>query len=449
MEEERDIEYELKVQRATQAAIWALPAVGMYDIVLSIQRDLGGEIYNDIASLSQPMTSQHGFLTANDVTPYLIAGFTTKDGALVVEVPPATDKVNMFGSFVNAWDTPIADIGRDGEDKGEGGKYLFLPADYEGDDPEGDYLVFRPDTNNINMAFRPVATPLGTTEDAVLHARKLKMYKLSEVNNPPETTFIDPTGTDWNTLPTYDLTYWTDIYGMIQGEVVLERDKAMYSMLADLGIEDGKPFNPSPETEKALLEGLSLAYDSMQNYFLNEALMPFWENAQWSSFDIPEGQSELGFPFVDDAKILIDERAGGYYFWATYLPAKLGGSTFYLLGLRDGEGNLLDGESTYKLNVPADTPAEDFWSVIVYSMKSKGFVYGSPRVGISDKIDGDELIYNDDGSVDIYFGPNPPTGYERNTIPTGEDFFLAFRWYGPGETLFDKSWRLNDLEKVN
>ncbi|MCW1891561.1 DUF1214 domain-containing protein [Vibrio chagasii] len=34
---------------------------------------------------------------------------------------------------------------------------------------------------------------------------------------------------------------------------------------------------------------------------------------------------------------------------------QLGGSTFYLTGLRDSEGEMLDGKATYKLNVPADT----------------------------------------------------------------------------------------------
>jgi len=104
------------------------------------------------------------------------------------------------------------------------------------------------------------------------------------------------------------------------------------------------------------------------------------------------------------------QRAGGAYFWITYLPKVLGGGTFYLTGLRDNKGAFLNGTDTYRLRVPADTPAKDFWSVIVYSMKSKGL--------------------------------------ESNWVPTGEDFFLLFRLYGPDQPLFDKTWRLGDVEKV-
>lgn len=82
------------------------------------------------------------------------------------------------------------------------------------------------------------------------------------------------------------------------------------------------------------------------------------------------------------------------------LVAKLGGSTFYLTGLRDSDGNLFDGKSTCKLRVAKDTPAKDFWSAIVYNMKTKGFVDGAKKVGNSSR-DKDTLKFNDNGSVDI------------------------------------------------
>lgn len=64
-----DIEYQLMVQRATQTAIWGMPAAGMTDFFKGIRRDLGGD-YNDVAYLNKPFDSKHGFLTANDVTAY-------------------------------------------------------------------------------------------------------------------------------------------------------------------------------------------------------------------------------------------------------------------------------------------------------------------------------------------------------------------------------------------
>jgi hypothetical protein len=81
-------------------------------------------------------------------------------------------------------------------------------------------------------------------------------------------------------------------------------------------------------------------------------------------------------------------------------------------------------------------------------MKTKGFVQGAPRVGLSSR-NADTMQVNDDGSYDVYFAPEAPKGYEANWIPTGEDFFLLFRLYGPETRDFYKTWTLDDVEKVN
>ena len=61
------------------------------------------------------------------------------------------------------------------------------------------------------------------------------------------------------------------------------------------------------------------------------------------------------------------------------------------------------------------------------------------------------LEMNADGSADVYFGPQAPKGKENNWVPTNPEkgFFLIFRFYGPLEGIIDKSWKLNDLEKLD
>ena len=435
----------MKVQRACEAAIWGMPAVSVYDIELSTQRDLGAK-FGDIVYFTKPMTSRHGFLTANDVTPYTVASLSCKDDPLVIEIPPAGEKVSFFGTLVDAWQTPLADVGPPGADKGKGGKYLFLPPGYDGKVPDG-YLVYRPLTYSVNFAFRPIAKNGGTSEDQSAYVKTMKIYRLSEAAKPPKTTFVDAYPKKWNTLPVYDMTYFTDLNTVIQKEPILERDKAMMALLAGIGIEKGKEFKPDAETKKALEEGLKRAYDSMQHHFINKAMMPYWKDKQWQVWKFAKGQPEAGFPYVTEARVLVDERAGGSYFWITYLPKVLGGGSFYLTGLRDSDGELMNGTDTYKLNVPANTPAKDFWSVIVYSMKTKGFVEGVDRVGLSSN-NKDTMKSNEDGSVDVYFAPKAPKGLKSNWIPTGEDFFLLFRLYGPDKPLFDKTWILDDVQKV-
>jgi hypothetical protein len=57
---------------------------------------------------------------------------------------------------------------------------------------------------------------------------------------------------------------------------------------------------------------------------------------------------------------------------------------------------------------------------------------------------------NADGSVDVYFGPQAPAGREANWVPTDPKgkFALLFRLYRPEKPLFDKTWKLPDVERV-
>ena len=172
------------------------------------------------------------------------------------------------------------------------------------------------------------------------------------------------------------------------------------------------------------------------------------EGNQWQGPNVAPEQAASGFPFATNDRLLIDERSGGVYFWATFIPKKLGGGSFYLMGLRDSAGGLFDGASSYRLRVPPDTPAADFWSVIAYSMETKGFIEDAETVGLS-SLDAEKLQAHDDGSIDVYFGPEPPAGLRSNWIPTGQAFFLIFRFYGPEKPLFEKTWQLPDVERVN
>jgi hypothetical protein len=102
------LRYEMTVQRACEAAIWAmLPAIGIYGIEASITRDLAGK-FGDVVYFRKPMESRHDFLTANDVPPYVTSAQRTKVGPLVVEVPAAGEKASepAIASFSSASAAP-------------------------------------------------------------------------------------------------------------------------------------------------------------------------------------------------------------------------------------------------------------------------------------------------------------------------------------------------------
>lgn len=223
----------------------------------------------------------------------------------------------------------------------------------------------------------------------------------------------------------------------------------MYGALRAIGIEKGKPFEPTDEWVKIYEDGARCAFNYMQDRWTASGVMlvPFnGDKNHWQQPNVPPDQAAAGFPFEDRGVPLMDARVDPY-FWATYFPVILGGNSFYLMSLQDSDGNQLNGTDTYRLRVPKDTPAGDFWSAIVYSMVSKGFVRNAERVGVSSR-EKETMKVNEDGSVDLYFAPEAPDGWEANWVSTGDDWFSIFRFYGPEQALFDKTFVLPDFEKV-
>src|SRR5210317_830121 len=155
-----DIEYDIMVQRAAQAAIYYMPAVAQVDFIKATIR--GGGDYDTVNFVSKPFGSEKGFLTANDTTAYAWGSISVKQGAMVVEVPPMTDKIDYFGSFISAWHVPMIDVGSKGADEGKGGKYLFLPPDYDDKhgtaaelEAQGYIIVTGMDGHDASYSFRP------------------------------------------------------------------------------------------------------------------------------------------------------------------------------------------------------------------------------------------------------------------------------------------------------
>lgn len=106
------------------------------------------------------------------------------------------------------------------------------------------------------------------------------------------------------------------------------------------------------------------------------------------------------------------------------------------------------GARSYRLHVPANPPAEDFWSITVCDNVTRSMVQNkSNKAALSSK---NKLMSNSDGSVDLYFGPTAPKGRESNWIDTrpAKGFFVWFRAYSPTTAYFEKSWSLPDVEEI-
>ena len=128
----------------------------------------------------------------------------------------------------------------------------------------------------------------------------------------------------------------------------------------------------------------------------------------------------------------------------------IGKGSQYACAYSDKDGNTFDGSLTYKVNVPANAPMKDFWSFTIYDNQTRSMLQTDEQFpGIDSNKEG--LVQNEDGSYDIFIGPEAPDGKENNWIQTvpGKGWNTIFRLYGPLEPWFDKTWRPSDFELVN
>jgi hypothetical protein len=171
----------------------------------------------------------------------------------------------------------------------------------------------------------------------------------------------------------------------------------------------------------------------------------YWPDRQWDLVLQLDNSSQRG-PYYDE----LLERAAWFYeavsFSAAMKSQTPGAGQAYLGSYTDANREWLEGGATYTLNVPANPPAKLFWSVTVYDVETRCLIDNDQQRGDRGSRDGD-LMYNDDGSVDLHFGPSAPPGRETNWIQTipGRHWFSYFRFYGPLEPYFDRSWKLGDI----
>src|SRR5262249_35053005 len=132
-------------RRATEAVIWGIPAVN-YDLMLREMLTKTEGKVNQVLYWDRPIDWHDQTLMPNPDTIHFLAFFNTMaNGPMVIEIPRASDAGSISGNIVNVWQTPLADVGPFGTDKGEGGKYLVLPPGYSAELPAG-YIVLRPET---------------------------------------------------------------------------------------------------------------------------------------------------------------------------------------------------------------------------------------------------------------------------------------------------------------
>lgn len=430
---------EMDLQRATQAYMDFMPALSVYGIIKGQIRDFGFRTSSDFGVFADFMKPSELYLTGNDVSIYAVASLDLKvDGPTVVEIPPG-----MLGTANDAFFKFLCDFGPTGPDKGKGGKFLFLPPGYDGEDPEG-YVVVRSPSYRIWAMMRGAPENTGTGDKALEWYKKyLKVYPLE--TGPRESRAINMTGKGINSLTPEDGSAFEMLNEIIQYEPSALFEMEQLGKLASLGIAKGKPFNPDARMKRILDQGAKqgTAMARAIVYASRDPEIHYWPGKQW------EKMFSTDTEFMRDGFIDPDSRTLWMYSAIVVSPMLIsktpGAGTSYLTSFRDADGAYLDGAKNYRLHVPADVPAKRFWAVTIYDPATRSLLDNEGPNTVSSL--GDSEV-NPDGSVDVYFGPKAPKGKEKNWVGTvpGKGWFVAFRFYGPLEGYIEKTWVLSDIE---
>ena len=437
--------------RAIEAFLDMVPMASVEALRMGME-SIGIDAANKIMLYDGLMDSNSLFLTGNTDTVYAIGLLDLeRDGPTVVEVPPGAGP----GTVNDAYFRFVIDMGRPGPDRGKGGKYLILPPNYEGEVPEG-YFVAE-STSYINwLPLRGLLANGSTDAPNKMWRDGLKVYPLSQIDNPPAMEFISGTGMVLNTIHANDETFYDEINEVIQREPLSFLDDELRGTLGGIGIEKGKAFEPDDRMRGILKDAVAIANATARAIAFrsrSDGVKIFGDDSVWySGFD--------GFNYL----WLRSEGAGGrnrdartmfYYIATVNTPAMVlelpGIGSQYALAASDSGGRDLDGAKTYSMTIPPDVPAANFWSVVVYDPQTRSMLQtDQPYPSKNDQRDRNMMV-NEDGSITLWFGPEAPEGREANWVQTvpGKSWFTILRLYGPLEPWFKREWVPGNIELID
>ena len=429
--------------RAVESFMNCIPAMSMFSIREGMKQ-FGIDTYNKIVIYDELMDSKALWLTGNTSTMYAMGWLDLKNGPLVVELPE-----RMLGILDDMAFIYMTDLGVVGPDKGKGGKYLILPPGYKGDVPSG-YYVVKSKTYGAWLFMR------GYLDKGIKAASKnirdnLKVYPLAKKDNPAKMEFINGTGKYINTVLPNDFSFFKNVHKVLQEEPAGFLGAEITGQLASIGLEKGKPFPTDERTIAILKDAAAIGNTAARAISFkprNPGLFTYDKNSGWYQ-PMVYGSTE----YMHNGARVLDGRVFYHFGYICVSPAMaskmVGKGSGYSMGMVDSEGQAMDGSKTYKLHLPPNIPVKDFWALTLYDTQTRCLLQTDQQLPTLDSYN-KGLKKNADGSIDIYFSPEPPKGQVSNWLQTipGKSWFVALRMYGPLEAWLDQTWRPGEVEVV-
>lgn len=448
-EEAEALRAELFYQRAIHAYFTMQPALNVIGMRDGSEAAFGGG-YNVLPIWKDRMDARTWVPTPNADVIYSMSYLDLKaTGPLVVNAP-----ANVIGMFTDFFQRTITDVGAIGPDRARGGLYLLLPPGYDGVVPGG-YFAFRSPTYNVFLFFRTIMGQGDGVPDpsaGVAVAEQTRIFPLwTEEKDALPMEFPNASGQRLDMMYPTDFAYWTKLKEFVDAEPVSAIDPELRGVLASIGIIKGRPFEPDDgqraQLERALetaprmiLALAQLGRDDERNRYYHDRQ---WEQA-WAG-----GTND----WMQESYLDVNTRARFFQYAYSSAPAMnmhtTGAGSKYPYTYRDADGEFLDGGSTYRLRLPRDIPAGLFWAATAYNIVDGTMPETDQLLPSTNGYY--DLPVNDDGSIDLWFGPAHPDGVVDaafvQTVP-GRNFIVAFRLYGTELAFYDQTWKPDDLARV-
>ena len=204
----------------------------------------------------------------------------------------------------------------------------------------------------------------------------------------------------------------------------------MMGMLAHLGIRKGQAFEPDERMQAIFAQAAPEALQYMIEQY-HRGLMPwFYPGKKWSPL-VPPGARETDWTY--DFPSHYDYHARGALYYAIITSVKnYGSATFYLDLAETPDGEWLDGSKSYQPGGAARGAGARL--LVDHHLRPRNrLLPARDREAAASTRRWRGLQWNEDGSIDIYFGPTAPEGKASNWLQTDPErrFFLLARFYGP------------------
>ena len=433
-----------KIMLGAEAYLYGYPLVMMETTRIQSAKYIGPE--NQLRMVRQFPNAQFKEVVRPNVdTLYTTAFISMKEGPWAFEMP-ANNKRYELMPFMDAWTNVFASPGTRTSGN-QGGTYLLAGPEWNGQVPKGMTLLKSP-TDMVWLIGRTQTN--GTADFATVHELQNRL-RLSKWPQPPDSqsastdskrdaqpswqVSTEPSLTPVAQMKALNTTeFFNRLMKLMVSNPPSPEDAPLLARLAQLEIKPGQAVHLSGSNALSFSLGRWIA-----NQRVMKALNTKAQDGSWSYPPLNLGR--YGTDYNTRAAVAM-----------VGLGANLPEDAMYPNTVLDHQGQALNGKHRYRLHFAANAlpPVKAFWSITAYGADE--FLIDNPlqRFAIGDR---DRLVFNADGSLDLWVQATPPSQKEAaaNWLPVqmGAPFLLNARLYWPEDKALNGQWKMPVVERLN